>query len=231
MYHCAGELLCDTCGERALDDPNGREDIPADCRACGWRGSLADLIEPDESIGGTVNAECWYECPECERENVALEPDGERFPVYVDEDYSETDFPSHCGQGERCPHAEELPDGGRVGALLHENLTDEGRAYVAKAILEGGTVAREIWADAFGFREEYRAVFHAHCGITWDLDDDDDRTTVRNSVAAYLREKRREGRTVNVLEPGERWEIEEPDDCIMIPDDAGTLVLRHTVRD
>ena len=36
---------------------------------------------------------------------------------------------------------------------------------------------------------------------------------------------------MTVLEPGHKWEAEEPEDCMMVPDTAGLLVLYISKRD
>lgn len=66
-----------------------------------------------------------------------------------------TDSPQHCGSDAECLNAEVLSDGSRVGALLGEDLTEEGAAGVREAIEEDrasgrtGTVALEVWEEAF----------------------------------------------------------------------------------
>ena len=71
--------------------------------------------------------------------------DTDDYPQYADEDSSETDSPSHCDAGPDCLEAETLSDGIKVGALLAESLTADGKEYVRKAIALGGSVA-ELWA-------------------------------------------------------------------------------------
>jgi len=36
---------------------------------------------------------------------------------------------------------------------------------------------------------------------------------------------------VTTLEPGSEWEVQEPDDCAMVPDSCGTLAIRHITWD
>jgi hypothetical protein len=86
---------------------------------------------------------------ELEREGIEDEGDSDQFPQWVDEDYSETDCPSHCGNGPDCLYAIELPSGHRVGYHILESLTTYGRDYVTQAIAEGGEVATTVWAKAY----------------------------------------------------------------------------------
>lgn len=82
--------------------------------------------------------------------------DSDDYPQWYDEDHSETDCPNHCASYDDCPNAEVLPDGSKVGALLREQLTSDGRAYVQEAIYESLsehgklTPVVELWADTFG---------------------------------------------------------------------------------
>ncbi len=62
---------------------------------------------------------------------------------------SESDYPHHCGAGETCREAVELPSGRRIGALLSDVLTTDGIDYVEQAIAQGGEVA-EYWEEVFG---------------------------------------------------------------------------------
>jgi hypothetical protein len=72
----------------------------------------------------------------------------------------EADSPNHCASDD-CPDAIELSDGRKVGALLEEELTEEGRRNVQEAVNEAamerdkrGGVALEVWADAYDIRPE-----------------------------------------------------------------------------
>ena len=73
--------------------------------------------------------------------------DSDEFPKYAS-DSGEADCPQHCGAGEDCLEAVELPTGRKVGALLSTDLTEEGVRYVEETIAQGGEVA-ELWAEAF----------------------------------------------------------------------------------
>lgn len=71
----------------------------------------------------------------------------------------------------------------------------------------------------------YAATMHAHCGMPYTLAEGD-WEDCRAEVASFLRDHRAEGYGVSVLERGERWEAVEPDDAIMVPDDAGTITIQ-----
>lgn len=73
--------------------------------------------------------------------------DSDEFPKYV-ADPGEADCPQHCGAGDDCLEAVELPSGRKIGALLSPDLTGEGVRYVHEAIAEGGEVAA-LWAEEF----------------------------------------------------------------------------------
>jgi len=62
---------------------------------------------------------------------------------------SESDYPHHCGAGDDCLEAVELPSGRKVGALLSDVLTSDGLDYLEGAIADGGEVV-EFWEEAFG---------------------------------------------------------------------------------
>lgn len=58
----------------------------------------------------------------------------------------ETDCPQHCGSGEECLEAITLPSGRKIGALLGDELTDDGEAYVLDA--RPGEVV-DLWMQHF----------------------------------------------------------------------------------
>lgn len=74
--------------------------------------------------------------------------ESDEFPKFAG-DPGEADWPQHCGAGDECLEAIELPSGRKIGALLSTELTGEGIRYVQEAIEEGGEVA-EFWAEEFG---------------------------------------------------------------------------------
>lgn len=73
--------------------------------------------------------------------------DSDEFPKFVS-DPGEADCPQHCGAGDECLEAVELPSGRKIEALLSTDLTAEGVRYVQEAIGAGGEVA-EFWAEEF----------------------------------------------------------------------------------
>ncbi len=73
--------------------------------------------------------------------------DSDEFPKYA-ADSGEADCPQHCGAGEDCLEAIELPSGRKIGALLSTDLTGDGVRYTQEAIAAGGEVA-ELWAEEF----------------------------------------------------------------------------------
>ena len=73
--------------------------------------------------------------------------DSDEFPKYAS-DSGESDCPQHCGAGDNCLEAIELPSGRKIGALLSTDLTGDGVRYTQEAIAKGGEVA-ELWAEEF----------------------------------------------------------------------------------
>ena len=70
------------------------------------------------------------------------------YPMYV-KPAEGSDTPNHCASMEECINAITLSDGSKIGALVTEELTKEGRDYVRQAIEEGGLCAVEVWKEAF----------------------------------------------------------------------------------
>lgn len=62
----------------------------------------------------------------------------------------EADSPQHCGARDDCLNAVELDGCYKIGVLLENELTVDGRQYVREAICKGrkGEVA-ELWADFY----------------------------------------------------------------------------------
>lgn len=50
---------------------------------------------------------------------------------------------------------------------------------------------------------------------------------VRQKAARIIRSLRRDGFPVSTREKGKEWEIGEPEDCCMVPDECGVLCLRE----
>jgi hypothetical protein len=73
----------------------------------------------------------------------------------------------------------------------------------------------------------YRVRFSAYCGLSAPATRCEDRADARLHVAEYLRRARRSGLPVTTVEPGIQWEILEPAQAAMVPDDCGLLTLSH----
>lgn len=105
-------------------------------------------------------------------------------------------------------------------------------SYRTTAALDKAWDRTCAYVDTFYVEEEpeepdptYRVSFYAFCGMPIPHAEGMTREEARDHCAEYLRRYRRKGRTVTTLNRGRRWEILEPEDCMMIPDDAGTLRL------
>lgn len=66
----------------------------------------------------------------------------------------------------------------------------------------------------------------AFCGMVYDVATGEEPEEARRRVARFLRRKRNAGYGVSTLERGQRWEVTEPEDAFMIPDDAGILSIQ-----
>lgn len=74
----------------------------------------------------------------------------------------------------------------------------------------------------------YTVTHHAYCGMAVPIVGERDESTreeARTTAARRIRSLRREGYPVVVLERGERWEVQEPEDSVLVPDDCGILSL------
>ena len=69
----------------------------------------------------------------------------------------------------------------------------------------------------------FRLCFSGFCGMSDIPSEPMDAGDVRAAAAEHLREARRTGHPVAVLERGAEWEIGEPEGCCMVPDSAGIL--------
>jgi hypothetical protein len=78
-------------------------------------------------------------------------------------------------------------------------------------------------------QRNWRLIHHAYCGMSIPHGEfhHADRDDARAAAARLLRRRRRQGYPVSILEAGKSWEIGEPDDCMMVPDESGVLQL-HT---
>ena len=81
--------------------------------------------------------------------------DSDVYPKYAgpDDDHGESDTPCHCGKGENCLNAENIPGFGKVGKLLGTNLTQEGVNYVRESMAQRDFETNKVtrfWASRFG---------------------------------------------------------------------------------
>jgi hypothetical protein len=72
---------------------------------------------------------------------------------------------------------------------------------------------------------KYRLVHHAYCGMDVPYGEFEDRAEARSEAAKLVQLRRREGYPVTTLERGRQWEIQEPENCMMVPDECGVLAL------
>lgn len=78
----------------------------------------------------------------------------------------------------------------------------------------------------------YTLVLHAYCGMSFPHGDPGmDRDDARQEAARLLRRRRRQGYPVTTHLRGQEWEIMEPEDCLMVPDECGTLLLSAPEND
>jgi hypothetical protein len=73
----------------------------------------------------------------------------------------------------------------------------------------------------------YTLTLHAYCGMAEPIGDNGmDQDDARQEAVKLLRRRRRQDFPIAVLKKGRRWEIQEPEDCMMVPDCCGVLILR-----
>lgn len=68
--------------------------------------------------------------------------------------------------------------------------------------------------------------FRATCGLTRRIAEGDFREMQERAKRYLARHRQRDGdfeAPVTVLAPGRHWEVEEPEDCMLIPDWCGEL--------
>lgn len=64
-----------------------------------------------------------------------------------------------------------------------------------------------------------------YCGMETFCDEFDELADAKACAAEKLREYRADGFPIEVLESGSKWEIQEPEDCSLVPDNAGYLSI------
>lgn len=74
----------------------------------------------------------------------------------------------------------------------------------------------------------YRVQHHAYCGMSGIPATFEERCEARRCAAMRLKRLRKRF-TVVTVKRGARWEILEPEECAMVPDQCGILAIhRHT---
>lgn len=69
---------------------------------------------------------------------------------------------------------------------------------------------------------------YAYCGMHVPIIDTYDRAEreeARSRAARRLRSMRQQGYPVVTLERGRKWEVQEPEDCVLVPVECGILSL------
>lgn len=157
--------------------------------------------------------------------------DSDYIPQWADDD-EERDSPQHCAAGADCLQALTLTRNGlpyKVGYLFGR-LTRDGYDYTIEQIkADPADELMQEWASHFDIRIEYVITFAAYCGMV-DTEEKDCGADARDHVAAYLRSMRRKGFPVTTLKRGAEWEVLEPEDCAMVPDECGTVSLDINVK-
>jgi hypothetical protein len=74
--------------------------------------------------------------------------------------------------------------------------------------------------------DTFRLTLMGYCGMPIPIVEEGDKADCREEAARYIRNLRADGYPVVTVEPGQEWEVQEPDDCGMIPDECGMLLLR-----
>lgn len=76
----------------------------------------------------------------------------------------------------------------------------------------------------------YTLDFYAYCGMSMELVKGG-KKEVRKAASNILRRRRKQDYPVWSLDKGTRWEIGEPEDCILIPDSCGILKINHAYEE
>lgn len=91
-------------------------------------------------------------------------------------------------------------------------------------------MARPIYNE-FGERlDRFRVVLWAYCGMRQTLAECETYADARGEAARIIRNARSEGQHVEITARGVMWELCEPDDCVMVPDNAGNLLIRYPAQ-
>lgn len=73
--------------------------------------------------------------------------------------------------------------------------------------------------------------FFAYCGMSSMKIAEGEESAVRKAAANLLRRRRNQDFPVWCLDKGNKWEIGEPEDCMMVPDTSGILKITEEVDD
>ena len=73
----------------------------------------------------------------------------------------------------------------------------------------------------------YYVKFTSYSDVTTHLEKFEDEEEARMSIVDIIKNRRFDGYVVTTLHKGEVWEVLEPEDAMLIPDDCGTLRLIH----
>jgi hypothetical protein len=76
----------------------------------------------------------------------------------------------------------------------------------------------------------YRVVHHAYCGMSFAIAEG---LSWNQAQARAARRRRWFAKEIggDVVQLGPRsWELQEPEDCLMVPDDCGTLSISKETR-
>lgn len=71
-----------------------------------------------------------------------------------------------------------------------------------------------------------QVILYAYCGMPIPYGQGLDTQNARKLAARVIRKRRKQEFPVTTLESGKQWEIEEPRDCFLVPDEAGILVIK-----
>ncbi|MCP4490023.1 MAG: hypothetical protein GY820_22285 [Gammaproteobacteria bacterium] len=74
-------------------------------------------------------------------------------------------------------------------------------------------------------RPVWRLTHAAYCGMVNVLETDIELAPIRSAAAHAIRDARQRGFEVAVREAGAHWEILEPDDSVLVPDECGEISL------
>ena len=132
----------------------------------------------------------------------------------------EADAPQHCGI---------------CGLFLFNPLTKEGMDYlveVVKANLNGERGNPDVIGEWLEWYDVSISVIHrSHCGMEWEEDYGlHSVKDARDAAAAAINQYRKSGFPVTTLDPGKQWEVLEPVDAAMVPDECGTIALIVSVN-